>query len=358
MIQYDESTIINDQYIIQQFFNNGKLNGNYSTETYLKNYKNIYEYLITRYDDSETLRETFIRIYQNIEHRPKCPFCDKIVTFRGKKNHLFNDTCGSNECQYELRKHSLKSHYNVENTFQLENTKNSIKSTKLEKYGNEHYNNPNKIRDTWNTIYSNDVQKNDIIKKRTNTNILRYGSKTPAESIVVLNKMKNTCIERYGVDNYRKSDECIQKIFLTKKQNKTVSSSKIEKNVGKWLKDIYGENDVFSQYTDSRYVNPINNHKYHCDYYIKSLDLFIEVQGFWKHGPHPYNEDVEEDIKLVQQWENKHYYDAITCWTIGDVRKRSVAKINNLKYLEIFGFSYDKEYLQQKINEYLNEHTI
>ena len=75
-----------------------------------------------------------------------------------------------------------------------------------------------------------------------------------------------------------------------------------------------------------------------CDYYIPSINVYIELQGSWTHGGKPY-ENTSEDNALVQTWRDKHtkYYDnAIETWTVRDVKKRNIAKKNNLRYIELF----------------------
>ena len=54
------------------------------------------------------------------------------------------------------------------------------------------------------------------------------------------------------------------------------------------LISVCGEDDIIRQYNSERYP-------FSCDFYIKSLDVFIEYQGFWSHNVHPYNPDSEED---------------------------------------------------------------
>ena len=46
--------------------------------------------------------------------------------------------------------------------------------------------------------------------------------------------------------------------------------------------EIYGADDVKTEYKEERYP-------YHCDVYIPSKDLFIELNLFFTHGGHPYS---------------------------------------------------------------------
>ena len=76
-----------------------------------------------------------------------------------------------------------------------------------------------------------------------------------------------------------------------------------------------------------------------CDFYLPKYDLFIEIQGSWTHGGHPFDKNNNDDIKILHKWisKNTKYYDnAIEVWTKRDVEKRQIAQINNLNFVEIF----------------------
>ena len=81
-----------------------------------------------------------------------------------------------------------------------------------------------------------------------------------------------------------------------------------------------------------------------------SLDLFIECQYSWTHGNHPYNEILDKD-KLLE-WKEKakksnYYKNAINTWTIRDVKKRNIAKQNNLNYKEFWNIDELKKWIYQ-----------
>ena len=68
------------------------------------------------------------------------------------------------------------------------------------------------------------------------------------------------------------------------------------------------------------------------------MDLYIEYQGLWTHGLKPF-EGTAEDLQKVELWKNrktKYYKMAIDTWTRRDVKKRKLAKENNLNWLEFF----------------------
>ena len=91
---------------------------------------------------------------------------------------------------------------------------------------------------------------------------------------------------------------------------------------------------IFNQFIDDRYP-------FHVDFYIPSLDLFIELNIYWHHGKQPYYESSIKCNNQLQEWIEKskisqNYKNAIFTWTQRDPKKRNIAKKNNLNYIECF----------------------
>lgn len=135
------------------------------------------------------------------------------------------------------------------------------------------------------------------------------------------------------------------KINHTKKLNHTFNSSKDEIIIYNKLVQIF--NDIDVQHYDKD-LYPFN-----CDFYIKDIDLYIEYQGTWTHGRHPYNKDDINDNKILEQLISKfkhkydYYYNAIYTWTINDVKKRNIAKKNKLNYIEFFSMKEFNDWIKQ-----------
>ena len=309
----------------------------------------------------------------------------------------------------EKYKQTCLKKYGVENFYQSNDFKEKSKQTCLEKYGNEYYTNREKAKQTClekygNENYSNqdkakqtklerygnlnnyqqiektnqlkygynsnlerpEIQekikqtnlerygvdnpsKSNIIKEKTKrTNLRLYGGNAPVCSKNVQNKIKQTCLEKYGVSSYFMTDECIkkshndeskQKIYQTKRKNHTFNTSKIEIDTYNLLKEKYP--DVIYQYKDKQ------RYPFMCDFYIPSLDLFIECNYHWTHGGIPYEGTINDNKKL-QEWKDKntkYYNNAIITWIVRDVNKRNIAKQNKLNWIEFFNLEELKKEL-------------
>ena len=139
------------------------------------------------------------------------------------------------------------------------------------------------------------------------------------------------CKERYGVDYALANSDIAQKRIETLRKNQTFNTSKVEQLLKEYLIAKF-QNGVECQYKSAVYP-------FSCDFYIKPLELYIELQGSWTHGGHPFNETDINDVNRLNKLKLKnslYYQNAAKTWAIRDVNKRNIAKQNKLNYLEIF----------------------
>ena len=369
--------MIDDQYIINYFYDTKNVNkiNKYKTNNIPED---ILKYLNNRFTDSESIKETIKRIRYNVEERPKCLICGNPVRWYGHKwNKLFYKTC-CDEHENILRKQTtlkvVQEKYGVDNVFQLESVKEKSKQTAFEHYGTTNIAQAKEVREKFKqtclerygvenvggTLESYEKAKATCLERYgvENVNVLpefrqkikqtcleRYG----AENVSVLpefqQKMKQTCLERYGVEYYTQSDDHKQRIEdikakcrQTKLKNKTYTSSKAESCVYNILRKKYSK--IICQYYDK------DKYPFNCDFYIPEIDTYIEYQGYYTHGTHPYDENDIDDIYEVNnliKLNNNHktpdhnlYFNKLKNWCYTDILKRNTAKANNLKYYEFW----------------------
>ena len=188
--------------------------------------------------------------------------------------------------------------------------------TCMERYGNPNYNN---------------TEKNKKTKQE------RYGDSNYNNR----EQSKQTCLTRYGVTNPSKV-KAIQDVATKHSKesairNGTINYSKPEELFFEYLIGKYGACDVIRQYKDEM------RYPFFCDFYIKSIDTFIEVNIHWCHGFHPFDENNPIDLNRLHEMEYKYtvegkisYRNAINCWTIIDPKKQKIAKKNNLNYVMFY----------------------
>jgi len=96
------------------------------------------------------------------------------------------------------------------------------------------------------------------------------------------------------------------------------------------LRDHFGTDDIVPQYSDDRYP-------YKCDFYIKSQDMFIEVNSFTGHYTRFYDKDDEECQQQLEKWarqssDNHLCLSYIEEWTSSDVIKIRTALASGINY--------------------------
>ena len=225
-----------------------------------------------------------------------------------------------------------------------------FKETCLEKYGvpypsqNKEIN--DKIKAKWST--------GEVQEKVRQTSIERYGVENYTQTQEYKDKSRQTCLEKYGVENYTQTQEykdrmkaqydiIRDRVYQTQKENGTLLAhhSKQEEQIYKLLIEKFGSDNIIRQYKSQLYP-------FKCDFYIKSLDLYIEFQGSWCHGKVPFDSGNEIHQKLIKRWENRgtdYFLHAIKTWTISDPLKRKTAKENNLNWKEFFTIDEAVEYI-------------
>ena len=109
--------------------------------------------------------------------------------------------------------------------------------------------------------------------------------------------------------------------------------SSFEFSVLKYLLLKFDINDIMIQYG----LHPLDDrYPYNCDFYIKSLDLFIEINAHYGHGDHWFNPSDEADVmrlKSLMNSDSDRETRAAEYWSKNDIDKRNSAKNNNLNYL-------------------------
>lgn len=263
-------------------------------------------------------------------------------------NKLIKERYGvDNVFQSEIIKNKIKEtnkqKYGVEYASQLEEVKQKVRSTCLQKYGVEYYMQLPEEREKIRYIFS----QPEIRLKSKETIRKKYGVEFISQSPIIKEKFKATCLKKYGVEHVLQNPEFLKKVQNTKRKNNSFNTSKIETDFKEYL--LSKGFEIKTQYTSHLYP-------FHCDFYISSLDLYIEINGTWTHGKHRFNPENEEDIKLVEYWRSKNtpfYTSAITTWTIRDVKKFETAEKNNLKYLVIYSNKL-KECITQ-FEDYINQ---
>lgn len=269
---------------------------------------------------------------------------------------------------------------------------NSVKQTKLNRYGNPFYTNPDKIKESHAKRSIKEKQKS--IDKMRQTRLEKYGD----EHYNNIEKHKQTCLAKYGVDCAFKAESVKKKISdiynsksesekqnIYKKRQQTFENKTEEEKriIGQKHRDAYNNKTELEklQIKQKRYLTHKKNHSFKtskselecynallciypnakhnyksekypfvCDLYIPEIDTYIELNFHWTHGKHKYNKKKDKltlDIWLEKAKTSNYFKNAIHVWTIRDINKFKIAKKNKLNYFAFYTRSEFDSWLSQ-----------
>lgn len=241
----------------------------------------------------------------------KCNFASKDPKLNGKAGMLKN--------------------YGVEHPYQSKELLEKMQQTKIGKYGNYKYNNVELAAETNKEKYGGTgFAVKELNEKSKQTCEQLYGDPNYNNR----ESYHKTCLAKYGVSHYAQTTEYLQKAYDSKKLHKTFTTSGQEESFYNFACSVFGKEDVIRQYKSIEYP-------YTCDFYIKSLDAYIELNINWTHGSHKFNSFDRLDQKKLALWEekakeSKYYQNAIEVWTRRDLEKFRTAEQNSLNYLAFY----------------------
>ena len=294
---------------------NGKVAPTTTKESWLKYKPLLKDYLLNRFEDkSDNIKEIIYRIVNDINEKPKCPCCGNPLPFLGRPGRLYRDYC-SKKCSNSSEKKI-----------------NDGKETSLKKFGCI---SPSQTTEVKRKI-SDSLKINSEIRK--------------------INQ-KETWKRTLGVDNPMKLQRCKEKSDDTKRKNDSYGKSREEEDL------LY---EILKKYPSTLTQYKSKYYPFKCDFYIPEKDLYIEYQGFWTHGDHPFDENNVNDLEILEKWKQKEkefkeiypekhttYSDAIYTWTILDVKKKQYIKKFGLNYIALWNDDIkDIEKIFDKIEKY------
>lgn len=314
------------------------------TEDFIKKAKAVhgdkYSYDRVLYMNNKTLVEIICPIHGVFKQTPDkhlsgqgCPMCvgEKLENTNSKKygakrplqnKAIYYKMVQTNMNKYgvtniglvpdvcEKRKETLRERYGVDIINAVPGVKEKIRNTNMQRYGG-----------------ASPFSSADVRAKAKETVIRNYGVSNPMLSDEIVKKLKNSVLVKYGVPCVFQLSTIQRKSSRTKRLHNTFNTSNSEDSLYDMLCSVFGKDDVIRQYSSDLYP-------FACDFYIKSRDMYIELNAHWSHGGHWYN--IKNDDTVLCEWKDKHtdYYDnAINVWSQKDVLKRQTAMQNNLNYI-------------------------
>lgn len=264
-----------------------------------------------RYDYSKV-------VYTGRKHKVEIVCPEHGSFWMSPDNHWKGQGCSHPGCSEVKKKATNRARYGVDNPMQVEGIKNRQVQSLLNNHG---VRNPMQIEEV----------KQRQRASQAETMLERYGQDSVGAVESLRQRAEAANVARYGVKNVMKLREFQIKMMNSKLLNGTTSTSESEEALYDILCELYGNENVKRQYSD-----PVR-YSYACDFYIEPLDLFIEFNGCWSHGEKWYDaeRDIEEYKRVKERADNgeSFFKTWFYVWTKLDVKKRNLARSQNLNYL-------------------------
>ena len=225
----------------------------------------------------------------------------------------YKKTC-SKKCERKLAQEqyekTCENKYGCKNAFQIDDVKEKLLENQKE---------IQKKRDETRQMHFKN-EKGWNLSKSLKTRLEKYGHAWNIHAV------KFTKFKKYGNCNWNN----IEKNIHTKRKNGTFNTSSQEIIAHELICQKFTKNDVIWQYKSEKYP-------FLCDFYVKSLDLYIECNFSWTHGGMFFDENNENCIQKLNDWKEKaktsrFYENALKTWTIRDIKKLKTAQENKLNY--------------------------
>ena len=259
-----------------------------------------------------------------------CKICKNPTDFITLNMGYHKGCCKKHIYQWSeiIRSNTNINKYGVNSVLKIKKFRDKGKKTKLEKYGNENFTNPEKSKKTCLEKYGvesfaatkeykeklfenfgviNVFQLESVKNKCKKSHLKNLGVEYPSQSEKIKRKKEKTCLERYGVDHNFKIPKVIenrkntwiknlgvknptQNIRILEKSQKTAFKLKQFRNTDLWYRGSY-ELDFLEKFYDKyptisrgpsiKYSLNGKNKIYHSDFYIPPLNLIIEIKSTW-----------------------------------------------------------------------------
>lgn len=373
------------------FFTTGNKSGYKTNERWLgKNHPEELGKILTYSNDkipnSSTIKEKIWLYYHNLPSRPKCVGCGGEIIFSERFDRGYNDFC-SVKCI-----NSQKDEMN-----------NRIKKSMNEKYGVDYYPKHKDFKDkVKKTVYSrygvdNVAKLKSSTLKSKKTRLKKYGDPNYCN----YEKHDETCLRKYGVNNYTKSKNFKYQIDLNYKNLNpdinilkinngivTIKCDKCNKNCDVTKHIIYGRSksnqeictfcnpigQTFISYGEQQIVDFIKSigvnvfqthkilpNKKEIDIFLPDFNIGLEYDGLYWHNElfvdrkyhlNKTNDSKNLNINLIHIFEDEWIHKRPI---VESIIRNKIGKIEN----KIFGRKCNiKELLPKESNLFLNKNHI
>jgi very-short-patch-repair endonuclease len=278
-----------------------------------------------------------------------CLYCKNVfITKKTSEKKICSDECRrcwaslpeNKEKRMKKTFEAVEKKYGVKHNFQIDSVKEKSKKTKLERYGDENYNN---------------------LEKNKKTKLERYGD----ENYNNLEKNKKTKLERYGDENYNNREKAEKTVL----ENYNVTHAlKLDVFKQKQKETLYKNYGVFSPINSDiirKKIIETNMERYGTDIPSKNIDIIkkIKQKNFVNFNETKlFQKIINNNIKLNSEYsgisqDNRYCVYEFECLTCHNKFEETFANNRSPVCKSCFP-SYKNNNYQKKFKEFFNNLSL
>jgi hypothetical protein len=205
-------------------------------------------------------------------------YCD----YMGSYNNGGYFAC-SNKCSYKKKQKTFMEHYGVKHLLQSKELRDRMKTNNLEKYGVEYIS-----------------QTKEVKEKRIKTCLDKYGVENPSQLEEFKIKKENTSLINNGVKYHNQNKKDFDYVFRKINKIKTYDEklyyqSSYEKHFLDYCKNKGILNDIHNFEYRFKYLHNNVEKFYFPDFYIKKLNLIIEIKSKYYYDKYLETNDLKRE---------------------------------------------------------------
>lgn len=256
-----------------------------------------------------------------------CDYCGKEIEVsmtNYTRSIKRNGKIACSDCRFVKSRETMIKEYGVPHAMQVEEFKQKVKQTCLERYGcaNPAQNAEIKAkqRDTMLKNYgvavpfqvpefkakaeetclanfgtTNPMKSKEVQDKAKLTMIENYGAPNPGLVPSLVEKAKQTCVEKFGGESSQCSPEIRAKTWETLKDKNGLPSSSVERKLVSMLQELFGKENCSEQYIAGMNL-------FDCLLVVDGVKIDVEYDGWYWH-----KNKVEKDKRRNYYWMRRGY---------------------------------------------------
>ena len=216
--------------------------------------------------------------------RGYAPTCSKTCSQINARTHITADSIQqaiNNSRKTKLEKYGDENYNNQTKSKQTKlekygdeyySNQEKAKQTKLEKYGDEYYSNREKAKQTCLKQYGTEHYTNR--EKCFDTFKAKYGTEYIFTDETIKQKIKDTKLNKYNDEYFTNREQFIKTCIDRYNVNNVFQVDSIKEKIKDTLTDKYGVDHVFKSKTIQKQIKSTNIEKYGVEYPMQNKDIF------------------------------------------------------------------------------------